>query len=359
MKEGRTLTDLAIELDRQLKSKKDYVVDSQAISMEVQPTLGVGQHVSDVQLAGANHALGITNLAHGQIANRLGIPKHYYDKMRAEQPDLLAENVNTWLHKNNDRRMLRTLDKNVRAFLSDRYRPLDNYDLAEVVLPVLQQTDCKVVSCEITDSHMYLKAVTERISTQVAKGDVVQAGMVISNSEVGCGSLRVEPLVFRLVCLNGMIAADHAMKKYHVGRRADQEEKNSMFYRDETRAATDKAFWMQVRDVVKGSLSQEGFAEIIGNVKGLQDFQIAKKADPQQVIEDVTKKLVMTEDERSGVLKNLIEGKDLSAYGVMNAVTRTSQDVDNYDRATELERFGGILTNWTVADWRTVGMERR
>jgi hypothetical protein len=352
MKAGRSLTQLAAELQRQLKTKKDYVVDSKAIGMTIEQR-------SWPVIVGANHKLGLTNLAHGQLANRLGIPKVYYDKMREEEPGLLRDNVNAWLHKSDQRRMLRTLDGNVRAFLSDRYRPLDNFDLAEVVLPELQKTDCRVVSCEVTESHMYLKAVTDKIKTEVAKGDVVQAGMVISNSEVGCGSLRVEPLVFRLVCLNGMIAADHAMKKYHVGRRAEQEQLGERFFSDETRRMTDKAFWRQVRDVVRGSLSESGFAEIIGNVKGLQEFQIAKKTDPRQVIEDVTGKLRMTEDEQSGVLKHLIEGGDLSAYGVMNAVTRTSQEVEGYDRATDLERFGGILTNWNVADWRRVGMERR
>jgi hypothetical protein len=35
--------------------------------------------------------------------------------------------------------MLRTLDGQVRAVLSDRYRRLDNFDLAESVLPILQQ----------------------------------------------------------------------------------------------------------------------------------------------------------------------------------------------------------------------------
>ena len=35
--------------------------------------------------------------------------------------------------------MVRTLDGQVRAVLSDRYRRLDNYDLAENVLPILQQ----------------------------------------------------------------------------------------------------------------------------------------------------------------------------------------------------------------------------
>lgn len=36
-------------------------------------------------------------------------------------------------------------------------------------------------------------------------------------------------------------------------------------------------------------------------------------------------------------------GNDFSHYGLVNAVTRSSQDVQDYNRATELERVGGIL----------------
>ena len=35
--------------------------------------------------------------------------------------------------------MVRTLDGNARAFLSDRYRRLDNYDLLAHVLPMLRE----------------------------------------------------------------------------------------------------------------------------------------------------------------------------------------------------------------------------
>ena len=66
----------------------------------------------------------------------------------------------------------------------------------------------------------------------------------------------------------------------------------------------------------------------------------------------------MSESESGGVLKHLIAGGDLSGYGIMNAVTRQAEDVDNYDRATEFERFGGMITGWTVADWKTVGLQR-
>ena len=40
------------------------------------------------------------------------------------------------------------------------------------------------------------------------------------------------------------------------------------------------------------------------------------------------------------ILQYLIEGHDLSLYGLSNAVTRYSQDVNSYDRATDLEIIG-------------------
>lgn len=37
---------------------------------------------------------------------------------------------------------------------------------------------------------------------EVRKGDIVQAGVMISNSEVGLGAVSIQPLVYRLVCTN-------------------------------------------------------------------------------------------------------------------------------------------------------------
>ena len=88
--------------------------------------------------------------------------------------------------------MIRTLDGEVRAVLSDRYRRLDNFDLAENVLPILQRLEgTSLESVDLTETKMYLKAITPRVTFEVAPGDIVQAGVVITNSEVGCGTLTV------------------------------------------------------------------------------------------------------------------------------------------------------------------------
>jgi hypothetical protein len=120
-----------------------------------------------------------------------------------------VDNVDTWLHHEPELRMVRTLDGQARAFLSDRYRRLDNYDLREHVLPMLQRLpDARFESTELTPTRLYLKVVTPRVQIEIQPGDIVQAGVVISNSEVGQGTLSVQPLVYRLICRNGLIAAD-------------------------------------------------------------------------------------------------------------------------------------------------------
>ncbi len=111
----------------------------------------------------------------------------------------------------NDSRALRQCQ----GIFSDCYRRLDNLELCAAVLTVIQEMQgSQIESCEVTPTHLYLKVVNRRLKAEVRVGDVVQAGFVVFNSEVGLGSLRVEVLVFRLACKNGLICKDLAQKKY-------------------------------------------------------------------------------------------------------------------------------------------------
>ena len=103
--------------------------------------------------------------------------------MQNEAPALLDQNINTWLEQKPERRMIRVLDEKLRAFLSDRYRRLDNLELCATVLPVIQEMNgTSIESCEVTSTHLYLKVVNRRLKAEVKVGDVVQAGFVVSNS---------------------------------------------------------------------------------------------------------------------------------------------------------------------------------
>lgn len=344
MKTGRTIQELAIELDRQAKSKRDFVSDTRELTMNGGQMLFMGGGDQSEQF-------GLTDHAHAQIASRLKIPKPYYDRLRKDHPQLLDGNVNTLFSREPERRMIRTLDGDARAFLSDRYRRLDNYDLMNAVMPVLAQAkDLQIVSCEVTDTRLYLKAIFPRMENEITRGDAVQAGIVISNSEIGAGSLRVEPLLYRLVCLNGMIAADSSTRKYHVGRANDAEAYE--LFSDDTMKADDKAVWLKVRDTVHAAaVDAKKFDAIVQRARQATAERIES---PVKAVEQLASTVNLTEREKDSVLTRLIEGGDLSRWGVVNAVTRASQDVDDYDRATELERDGGRILTLPSNQWNEI-----
>lgn len=351
MKSGRTLVSLAQELARQLHSKKDLIVPSQLVNHS---TGDDGQTHIIVNEAGNPVRYGVTPLARRQLADKLKIPHAYFERMREEQPVLLDRNVNTWLQSEDDRRMLRTLDGQVRAVLSDRYRRLDNFDLAESVLPILQQLpEVRFESVELTETRMYLKCITSRLTYEMAPGDVVQAGVVISNSEVGQGTLSVQPLLYRLVCRNGLIAADRSLRKTHVGRALGTEMDDAQglqVYQDDTLRADDKAFFLKVRDVVQAAVSEASFRQTAQKLQ--KTLKIPLVGDPVRTVEVLAQRYTLNDVERSGVLRHLITEGELSGYGLVNAVTHYSQEIDDYDRATEFEALGGKLIELGTAEWK-------
>jgi hypothetical protein len=136
------------------------------------------------------------------------------------------------------------------------------------------------------------------------------------------------------VCKNGAVADKYAMKKYHAGRVSEMEQ---IQFSNETLNADDKAFWLKVRDLVKHSLNEVTFKKI---VEEMQESTTIKIEEPMRAIELAAKKYVFNETEKGDILKHLIEGGDLTSWGLGNAVTRMAQDVDSYDRSTELESIG-------------------
>ena len=78
------------------------------------------------------------------------------------------------------------------------------------------------------------------------------------------------------------------------------------------------------------------------------------KGDPVKAIQVLGEATVMSKDEQSSVLRHLIEGGDLSRFGLMNAVTRTAEDVQSYDRATEIETLGGRILDLAANDWQRI-----
>jgi hypothetical protein len=364
MKQGRSLTDLAREIERQKTTKQDLVADTRSIKLFSNtgdsepsfPTFDEGAVGLTVNNGEQTHYV-VNNLAHKQIAERVGIPQKYYQRMLAEQPELLARNVNTWFEANPERRLIRLLDGNVRAFLSDRYQRIDNWDVAQTVLPILLSTPgVECLSQEVTESRLYIKAVTHSVRGEIKSkrvGDIIEAGVMISNSEVGLGAISIKPFLHFLVCTNGMVRDKDSLRRAHIGRQIEGDNV-VQFLTDETRKAEDHAVLLKVRDVVNAAMDATNFRRMLDEIQATVDQRI--EGNPVEAIKVLADTFALADSEETNILRHLIEGADLSKYGLMNAITRASADIESYDRATDLEAIGGALIDLPRSDWTRIAV---
>lgn len=353
MKQGKTLAAFASEIKRTAEQRRDFISPTTQLRYEPDDANGVVTFKAKdpTTKRSASYEAEPTNYCLRQICERSGIPSKYVDRMKGEHAGLLAKNINYWWQNKPEPRMLRTLlngSHKARAFLSNVYRPLENSDLAAIILPKMAGLGCEVLSCEITETRLYIQAATPKIEAKLV-GDRVRCGMVASNSEVGAGAISLEPMLYYLRCLNGMVMPT-VMRRYHIGRRSDpmfELDSAAEYYSDKTKEMDDRAFWSKVKDVVDGLFDKDRFAAMVDAFEGTTQ----QKVKGTEAVEEVKQRFQLDEGERDAVLNHLIEGGDSTLFGLINAVTRTATDVESYDRSIELQRIGGRLIELPKSVW--------
>jgi len=356
-----------IQLKDEAQRKRDFISPSSALFLEDDgKTLRIsrgeqgnkaGGEERTVEVLQTAEVLQTTELFHRQVASALSIPAKYYDLMQKQKPELLATNVNSWLGSRDTSYMIRTLDygsgQTARAFLSDRYRRIDNLEIAMAVLPIFMGNEqYEVMSAAVTSNRLYLKICFHLKRYEVVPGDWVEFGCIISNSEVGLGAVTIRPFLNRLICTNGCVVNDFGERRHHVGRQARAIEDSIELYSDEAIEAEDKAFLLKLQDVAKATLDESKYPLIVGRLQEASMAPITGKI--ANVVELTGKTFSLNQAEQESVLDYLIRGGDMSMYGLSNAVTRMSQDVKSYDRATELESIGWDIVSMPPAQWREI-----
>ena len=331
------------------RRKVDLLSDTRSMSFGSETTSTLA-----VDLADGVQTFELNDHTHGQLATDLEIPKRYYDRLRNEAPALYRSNVHHWLNEEPNRRMVRGRrndDDSVtgRAWLSDRYRRLDNIEIAKTLLPEFENlgTEVRFHNAAVTDSSFYLRATFPSYERAVKVGDPVTWGVQIRNSEVGAGTLSISGFVLRLVCTNGMVAT-RELNARHVGRRLDAEG----IFTDETLQADDAAFWLAARDTLRAAISETRFEEVVEKLRETTETERIVK--PIEATKQLGKTFELTEAETEEVLRHLFVANDLTQWGALNAITRAAQDVESFERQAELETIGWEVANLSGREWAKV-----
>lgn len=381
MKNGMNIEELLTEVQRQASVKKDYVAstenDFRIVQMDGYPNdvaavlqRGQGSEVEsriEALASGAVSAfplerLEITEHAHRQIAGRLQIPLKYYFRMLEDHPDLMMNAVNTLFQREPGTRLLRTMDGKLRAFLSNRYKRIDNDEVLQSALPpiVKGELETTLLSSNVTERNLYLKVLLtgENMKQEIGKTrdggpDIVQPGFILKNSEIGTGSLSISAFFFRSFCYNGCVFGKtdaFEFKRTHLGG-ALIEGTDFEILSDKSKELEDKAILSQVNDVMHAIASPE-FVNTMGDkLRSLREGDTLKK--PVPAVELLAKDYGLTQGESDQVLQNLIEDRDYSKWGMVNAVTKVANiEAVSYDRASDLELLGSKLIDITNAQWQ-------
>jgi hypothetical protein len=360
MKAGiHSIQEFAAEIARRAETKKDFIANTK--NAEVVATgEDINLHVGDMKF-------GVNKIGHAQLAEVTRIPKPYYDKMLAEEPRLLADNVNTWFTKNATKQLFRTQDGKLRALRSDKFRTDMEYeDMAASLLPVLLDIDVEVMSCQVTDTRMYIKCVDKKVTRELAaiggkfgdgKHNIVRClspAITISDSEVGYGGANVLTGLYDGFCSNLATFSERSVRKYHVGARHELvSEAHYTMLTDDTKRKTQVASMAQLVDVTRAAFDRVQFEALAAKVEGTQADRI-ESDDLVKVVEMAGKHFGLNEAEGKSVLKQLASGGDLSRFGLYNAITAASQTVEDYDRATDLERIGAQVIELPANQWERI-----
>ena len=328
----------------------------------------------------------LLNWAHGQVATKAGIPRTYYDKCAAGDPELLSTNVNSWLQKLTEAKpdtkvLIRLLGDKIRAVLSNKYRIVDHLDLVTQAVQVVtgqdgdqEQSWARGAKCfvwKLDALRMDLGLVNPSLAVDLNNLDAGVQGRdidrgaggyaggnhnwlrpeqddgthfvfpaaFIKNHEGGGGSSVIEIGLYEAICDNTCRIGTSLVKR-HIGRAIDSLDSDS----DVTRRKQDELVFMRFADTLRQAFDPEKLLALCCKFKDLENKIVD---DVKETVNHIVKLNGLTEDLRDDILSAYMPAnRDRhTMLDVQRAVTNAANKVreHNYEAAEVLEQTGGRL----------------
>jgi hypothetical protein len=374
--------DIMKELEREAKEKRDLVVNSKHLRMQVVD----GQLLLRVPNPKSKDTflLPIPSRVHCQIAQwmhvRMGdgfykwliggafAPKGDSDsKERRRNWDIMCDVFNSFTKRQAERRLIRMLYNRkktlyARAFLSDRYQIIDSSDFFFTIVGALQKMGAEVWHARLSDDKFYGYAVHPKSSAiidlnKAGKGagdhtfrrfakdgkDEVHPAMVFGNSETGEGGCFMQQALLWTYCINYAITTK-VLNKTHVGRRRGEE----MLLKAETIKKENEVFFLKTADIVESTFDEERFKTYIKKLEGAHEEEVT---DPEKAAQALQVCYDVSEDMKSKIRNTFLLKYPQTRYGLIGAVTEVGHADDlNPDEGVNLEELGARLIDTKVSD---------
>jgi hypothetical protein len=297
------------------------------------------QHMAIWQLpiAGRKNvvALPLRQNAWSQLCGKLSLPAEYVGRLPAK---LQMACVNWDMAQHSKDAFARMAGGSVRALLSARYAPIDDGHYLQVVSDVLGEAGYRNdarVRVVAAGPNTVLR-VTIPTGAKMVRGQAMEFGIDIGNSELGLRSVQVTPVTYNLVCTNGMRAwrseATHRLR--HVG--------DPSRLQDALKDAVPVAFAEASGDLNRWQKATESMIDnALAEIESLRSFGFTK---PER--ESIGKQLVADSDLTGPSFYEALKGASTTVFDVANAITAVGkgrgQDDDGMVKVEARLRFEDI-----------------
>lgn len=325
-------------LVEQGKHLNDHVIDSSDLSFRVNGKVTMRLLQSD-ELDIHQHALG-------QIADRFNIPIKYVKLLNVQsdwKKNLLNHILNQHSANGKSRYLVRSVDNQVRGFLSNRYKRLNSVQIYSTFIKAANAIGAKVVDAFTSDTRGYLSVVMpEAITVQTPNNGTheIAFGARMRNSDFGDGALDISLFTIRILCTNGMIG-NSIFNEIHLSKELPKNialsERTYQLDTMRTISVVDDA----CKFIFSGDLQQYEIEKLINSSK--HEINIKKEVEELPKIGvlksevDSVMNILMGGSEEAGT-----QGKP-TAFKLANAVSAVGNTIDNEQRRMDLHDISGKI----------------
>jgi uncharacterized protein DUF932 len=314
--------DRLVEAHRVNGAARDQpVVDLRTWRLRERGGLFSLQPLSDHQPARA-----LRTTAFSALATRLGAPAEF---LRDQLPAPLQIATLNYLLANVDRPVpatLRLRDDEVTTIVSQRYAALDPVEFVDtlrealVAHGLLREVRVRVVATGVTD---LLRLVLPSEQAAVKVGDVTALGIDVSTSCFGRSAVHVKPMLWRLVCTNGMRSTERlgSFSFRHIGDT--QRLRDGLSDAIPTAIIHGRGLMTQWRTAVDVFIE-----DVAAEIEALTDLTVAERKRVEAAIA------------QEAQVPQLPERIDV--YGFVNGLTQAAHEAET-SRRLELEGLAGAL----------------
>lgn len=266
-----------------------------------------------------------------QFLNRYDIPVKEAKKISQIDPDYFVNIFNDVVAEDDREVLIRARRGKdygiIRAFLSEDYSILNNSRIIKTLQEQMNEgTILDIESFYMDDRRFHTRITFDPTTTAYGRDihgadDLIKCGLDIINSETGSSSLRLEPMIYRLVCSNGLKAwrsDGEKITQRHI--YVDNEELNRIMITG-----------------INNSLEKSN--EIIDRFEESKSIEVGNPVKEIRRLSEIAK---FSQKLTDSVEKNYYIEPMKNRFGVINAFTRGARDLKNLQRL-QVEEFAGRL----------------